>query len=188
MRAATFVYLVAVFRRGMPLTPTRRGVSPRTHTAARIHQPKVVLGEGSVGALLSAHSEVKKVSFTGSRETGALVSIAAAPTFKKVTMELGGKSPLLIFADADLENAVSAAMIGNWYSNGEVCSNGTRVFVEESIKDAFVAKIVERTLKLKIGGNLDPETEISALVSKQHMEKVLGYVVRLCLPLHAYLC
>eukprot|EP00941_MAST-03F_sp_MAST-3F-sp1_P001212 g1212.t1 len=91
-------------------------------------------------------------------------------------MELGGKSPLIIFNDANIDDAVSAAMMANWYSNGEVCSNGTRVFVEESIVKQFTKKLVERTKSLQIGDNLDPATEISALISAEHMQKVLDYI------------
>ncbi len=79
---------------------------------------------------------------------------------KKVTMELGGKSPLIIFDDADLDNAVSAAMMGNWYSSGQVCSNATRVFVQESIMEEFVDKLVKRTKKLRVGDPMSAETDI----------------------------
>ena len=85
----------------------------------------VVLGR-EAGPMLTTHSGVKKISFTGSTETGVRIIQDAAPSLKKVTMELGGKSPLLVFEDADLDNAVAAAMMGNWYTNGEVCSNSTR--------------------------------------------------------------
>ena len=97
----------------------------------------VLLGRGAVGQQLATHPDIGKVSFTGSVETGRTVYQNAAKSMKKVTMELGGKSPLIIFADSDLNDAVSAAMMANWYSNGEVCSNGTRVFVESNIKDDF---------------------------------------------------
>ena len=97
----------------------------------------VVLGRDRVGHALTTSPEVGKVSFTGSKETGALVYANAAQTMKRVTMELGGKSPLIIFDDCNMDDAVSAAMMANWYSNGEVCSNGTRVFVHENIKEEF---------------------------------------------------
>jgi acyl-CoA reductase-like NAD-dependent aldehyde dehydrogenase len=85
--------------------------------------------------MLTKHNDVKKLSFTGSTETGIRIVKEAADTLKKVTMELGGKSPLLIFEDANIDNAVSAAMMSNWYTQGEICSNATRVFVHKSIKE-----------------------------------------------------
>jgi betaine-aldehyde dehydrogenase len=100
----------------------------------------------------------------------------AAATLKKVTMELGGKSPLIVFADADLENAVSAALLANFYTQGEVCTNGTRVFVEKPIREAFLTRLTERTKRLKIGDPTDPATEIGALISAGHLERVLSYI------------
>lgn len=138
----------------------------------------VLLGAGETGALIAQHSDIAKVSFTGSVGTGRKVYTSAANGLKKVTMELGGKSPLIIFEDADLENAVSAAMIANWYSSGQVCSNGTRVFVHESLKEKFTQRLLERTLKLKIGDPMDPATDIGPMVNKAHMEKVLSYIQR----------
>ncbi|CCI41049.1 unnamed protein product [Albugo candida] len=138
----------------------------------------VVLGDGQVGEMLASDPNVAKVSFTGSMQTGTKVYQTAAKSLKKVTMELGGKSPLLIFADADLEEAVSVAMMANWYSSGQVCSHGTRVFVHESILQSFVSRLHERTLKLRIGNPLDPLTDIGPMIHKAHMEKVLGYVAQ----------
>jgi betaine-aldehyde dehydrogenase len=110
--------------------------------------------------------------------TGKRVMAAAAGTLKHVTMELGGKSALLVFADADLDDAVSAAMLGNFYTQGEICSNGTRVFVEEAVRAAFVEKLVARTARIRVGDPLDPETQMGPLISAEHLEKVLGYVAR----------
>ena len=102
---------------------------------------------------------------------------AAASTLKEVTMELGGKSPLIIFNDADIENAVSAAMLGNFYTQGEVCTNGTRVFVQQDIYPRFVARLLERTNDNIICGDpMDPETNFGALISKDHQQKVLNYI------------
>lgn len=95
---------------------------------------------------------------------------------KKVTMELGGKSPLIIFNDAQLENAVSGAMMANWYSSGQVCSNGTRVFVQEDVMDEFVQRLLERTKKLRIGDPMNAETDIGPMAHKQQYEKVLDYI------------
>ena len=136
----------------------------------------VVLGESRVGNILSSHTDIKKVSFTGSVNTGKAVYAKAAESLKPVTMELGGKSPLIVFDDADLEDAVSGAMMGNWYSNGEVCSNGTRVYVQEGIKERFVERLIERTNRIKIGDPMRMDTQIGALISEQHMNKVLQYI------------
>ena len=99
---------------------------------------------------------VAKVSLTGSVPTGRKVYAAAADGIRHVTMELGGKSPMIVFEDADIENAVSGAILGNFYSSGQVCSNGTRVFVHESVKDEFLKRLVARTKAMKIGDPLDP--------------------------------
>lgn len=100
----------------------------------------------------------------------------AADGLKAVTLELGGKSPLIVFEDADLDNAVSAAMLGNFYTQGQICTNSTRVFVHESIKDAFVEKLLARTGKLKVGDPLDPDTDVGPLISAEHMQNVLDYM------------
>eukprot|EP00945_MAST-04E_sp_MAST-4E-sp1_P000609 g609.t1 len=136
----------------------------------------VLLGKETVGKMLSTHDDIAKVSFTGSVNTGKRVYADAAQSLKRVTMELGGKSPLIIFGDANLDDAVSAAMMANWYSNGEVCSNGTRVYVEETLKEKFMALLLKRTQRLVIGDPMDTGTEIGAMISRQHMETVRGYV------------
>jgi len=136
----------------------------------------VVLGDGSTGAHLSSHPDIAKVSFTGSVETGTAVYQSAASSMKSVTMELGGKSPLIIMEDAHLENAVSAAMMANWYSNGEVCSNGTRVFVHSDLMDSFLTRLIERTKKLRIGNPFDPDTDVGALITPEHLNRVMNYV------------
>ena len=136
----------------------------------------VVQGFGEVGAALSTHPLTAKVSLTGSVPTGARVYAAAAAGMRHVTMELGGKSPILIFDDADLEDAIGGAMLGNFYSTGQICSNGTRVFVQSGIKDRFIERLVERTRSIRIGDPLDPDTQMGPLVSEAQREKVLGYV------------
>ncbi|KAI9983160.1 hypothetical protein PInf_007087 [Phytophthora infestans] len=136
----------------------------------------VVLGAGETGQALVEHQDVAKVSFTGSVGTGRNVYAGAAKDLKKVTMELGGKSPLIVFDDADIEQAVAGAMMGNWYSSGQVCSNGTRVFVQRKIFDKFVQRMHERTLKLRIGDPLDPSTDIGPMIHKKHMELVQSYI------------
>lgn len=138
----------------------------------------VVNGAGAVGAALTTHPGIAKVSVTGSVATGKRVMRGAADTLKAVTMELGGKSPLIIFADADLDDAVSAAMLANFYTQGEVCTNGTRVFVHRSIRDAFLERLVRRTEAMVVGDPKDPATHVGAMISAAHMDKVMDYVAR----------
>jgi betaine-aldehyde dehydrogenase len=137
---------------------------------------QVVQGEIETGRLLTQHRSIRKVSLTGAVSTGRAVMRDAAESLKQVTLELGGKSPIIIFADAPLDNAVSGALLGNFYSAGEVCSNGTRVYVERSVLPQFMERLVARTRALRIGDPLDPETQVGALISAAHMEKVLGYI------------
>ena len=136
----------------------------------------VVQGRGEVGGALVTDPRVAKVSLTGSVPTGRRVYAAAAAEMKHVTMELGGKSPLIIFDDADLENAVSGAILGNFYSSGQVCSNGTRVFVQEGIREAFVARMVERLKTAVIGDPMDEATSFGPMVSEAQLKIVLGYI------------
>lgn len=136
----------------------------------------VVQGRGAVGGALVTDARVAKVSLTGSVATGQRVYAAAAEGIRHVTMELGGKSPLIIFDDADLESAVGAAMLANFYSTGQICSNGTRVFVQQGIKERFLARLAERTAAIRLGDPLDPETHLGPLVSEAQLQKVLGYM------------
>lgn len=136
----------------------------------------VLQGDGETGALLTAHPGVAKVSLTGEVGTGKKVMAAAAGTLKEVTMELGGKSPLIIFDDADLDDAVSAALLANFYTQGEICTNGTRVFVHQSLHGAFVEKVVERTRAIRAGDPMDMSTQLGALISTGHMQQVLGAI------------
>ncbi|HWK65418.1 MAG TPA: betaine-aldehyde dehydrogenase [Rhizobiaceae bacterium] len=136
----------------------------------------VVQGHGDVGAVLASHPVVAKVSLTGSVPTGKKVLALAGSHMKHATMELGGKSPLVIFDDADVENAVSGAMLGNFYSTGQVCSNGTRVFVQNGIYERFLDRLTARTKAIRIGDPLDPETQMGPLINKAQHEKVTGYI------------
>ena len=138
----------------------------------------VVQGRGAVGQALVTDPRVRKVSLTGSVPTGRKVYAAAAEGMRHVTMELGGKSPLIIFADADLETAVSGAILGNFYSSGQVCSNGTRVFVERGMRDAFLERLRERLKGVVMGDPLDETTNFGPMVSERQMEIVLGYVAQ----------
>jgi betaine-aldehyde dehydrogenase len=138
----------------------------------------VVQGMADTGRMLTRHPQIAKVSLTGEVGTGKAVMADAASTLKHVTLELGGKSPLIVFEDADLDDAVSGALLANFYSAGEVCSNGTRVFVHRAVKDAFLAKLKTRVEKMTVGDPLDPKTQVGALISQDHMSKVLGYIDR----------
>jgi betaine-aldehyde dehydrogenase len=136
----------------------------------------VVQGAGEVGAALASHPAVAKVSVTGSVPTGERVARAAAEGLKHVTLELGGKSPLIVFDDADLDNAVSGAMLGNFYSTGQVCSNGTRVFVQRAVVEEFLERLVARTERIALGDPLDERTQMGPLVSARQRERVLEYI------------
>jgi betaine-aldehyde dehydrogenase len=139
---------------------------------------QVLQGFADTGRLLTRHPGIRKVSLTGEVGTGKAVMADAAQTLKHVTLELGGKSPLIIFGDAKLDNAVSGALLANFYSAGQVCSNGTRVFVQRSIKAAFLERLLKRVNAMRIGDPMDPATQVGALVSEQHMHKVLSYIDR----------
>ncbi len=138
----------------------------------------VVQGMGEVGAALAGHEGVAKVSLTGSVPTGRKVYATAAGGMRHVTMELGGKSPLIVFEDADLEDAIGGAMLGNFYSTGQVCSNGTRVFVQRAVRDAFLERLVARTEAIRIGDPMDENVQMGPLISAQQRRKVLEYVKR----------
>ncbi|TWA45660.1 betaine aldehyde dehydrogenase [Sinorhizobium medicae] len=136
----------------------------------------VVQGDRSTGPLLVNHPDVAKVSLTGSVPTGRKVYEAAAAGLRHVTMELGGKSPLIVFDDADLESAIGGAMLGNFYSTGQVCSNGTRVFVQKKIKQSFLARLKERTDAIVIGDPMDEATQLGPMVSTAQRDKVFSYI------------
>lgn len=137
----------------------------------------VVQGNYEVGTALTSHPDIAKVSFTGSVETGKKVmESAAGSSLKDATMELGGKSPLVIFDDADIDMAADIAMMANFYSSGQVCTNGTRVFVPNSIKEKFEQAIVERVKRIKIGDPMDESVTMGPVVSFKHMDNVLGYI------------
>ena len=138
----------------------------------------VIQGRGDVGGALVTDPRVDKVSLTGSAPTGKKVYAAAAAGMKHVTMELGGKSPLIIFDDADLENAVGGAILANFYSSGQVCSNGTRVFVQSGIKDAFLARLAERLDTAVIGDPMDENTTFGPMVSENQLDIALSYIAK----------
>ena len=136
----------------------------------------VLQGAAETGRMLSRHPSIRKISLTGEVGTGRAVMRDAADTLKYVTLELGGKSPLIVFEDADLPQAVSGALLANFYSAGEVCSNGTRVFVHRNVQARFLDLLQERVARMRIGDPLDPATQVGALISEAHMQKVLGYI------------
>jgi len=136
----------------------------------------VVQGDGRVGQMLSRHPGIDKISLTGEVGTGKKVMADAATTLKEVTLELGGKSPIIVFDDADLDSAVNAALVANFYSAGEVCSNGTRVFVQRSMYEAFVEKLAPRANAMKVGDPFDPEVVVGPLISTEHHTKVMSYM------------
>ncbi len=136
----------------------------------------VVTGGPEVGASLVRNAGVDKVAFTGSTAVGREIMKSAADTLKRVTLELGGKSPNIVFADSDLDSAVKGAINGIFYGKGEVCCAGSRLFVESKVRDEFTEKLIERAKKLKPGDPLDPKTRLGAIVSEQQMNTVLGYI------------
>ncbi|CAN5568106.1 aldehyde dehydrogenase DhaS [soil metagenome] len=137
----------------------------------------VVTGFGpSAGAPLVRHPAVDKIGFTGSREVGQIVLKEGADTLKRVTLELGGKSPNILFADASFDEAVAGTCAGIFWNQGEVCSAGSRVFVERSIYDDALEAMVARGNDVRLGSGLDPATTMGPLVSKEQQERVLGYI------------
>lgn len=138
---------------------------------------QVLLGDGDVGRHLveDTSGTIQKVSMTGSVSSGQAVYGACATNLNSVTLELGGKSPLIICEDCNVDQAVAGAMLANWYSNGQVCSNGTRVYVHEEIATEFIETLLSKTKDLVIGLPLDPKTDIGPMITKDHMEHVLNY-------------
>ena len=136
----------------------------------------VVTGGPETGKALVAHPGVDKVAFTGSTSVGREIMRAGAATLKRITLELGGKSPNIVFADADLDSAVKGAINGIFYGKGEVCSAGSRLYVEKNVHDEFMEKLVARAKKLQPGDPLDPKTRLGAIVSEQQLSTVLSYI------------
>ncbi|WP_372867061.1 betaine-aldehyde dehydrogenase [Pseudomonas sp.] len=140
----------------------------------------VLTGSGrEVGQWLTEHPGIEKISFTGGTVTGKKVmASASSSSLKEVTMELGGKSPLIIFEDADLDRAADIAVMANFYSSGQVCTNGTRVFVPRMLQARFESKVLERVKRIRLGNPQDDNTNFGPLVSLAHMESVLGYIAK----------
>jgi aminomuconate-semialdehyde/2-hydroxymuconate-6-semialdehyde dehydrogenase len=137
----------------------------------------VVHGHGSrAGAAIVAHPGIRTLSFTGGTVTGAEIARTAAPLFKKLTLELGGKNPNIVFADADLDEALATSLRSSFENQGEICLCGSRIFVEAAIYPSFVERLVSAAKRLKVGDPLQPETDQGALVSQGHYRKVLSYL------------
>lgn len=136
----------------------------------------IVTGLGDAGAALSSHPDVDKIAFTGSTGVGEKILHAAAGTMKRVTVELGGKSPNIVFADADLDKAVPAAAMAVFANAGQICSAGTRLFVQSAIHDEFMERLAAYTKTIKVGDPLDPTTQIGPVVSAPQMDKILAFI------------
>ncbi len=137
----------------------------------------LVLGAGEiVGARLSEHMDIDKIAFTGGTDTGRLIMKAAAGNIKKISLELGGKSPCIVFDDADIEVAVDWALFAIFCNQGEVCSAGSRLLLQDGIYDRFLARLVERAKQIVVGPGDDPLTEMGPLITREHMERVLSYI------------
>lgn len=137
----------------------------------------VVNGYGrTAGAALAAHPDVDKIAFTGSTETGRQIACAATGNLKKVTLELGGKSPVLVFADADLDRAAQCAAMGIFMNSGQGCICGSRVYVQRSVAEAFIEKLVAAASKLRVGGSREDDVDMGPLISERQAERVMAFI------------
>src|SRR3984893_2520078 len=136
----------------------------------------IITGPGAVGRAMVKHPGIDKIAFTGSTAVGQEIMRSAADTVKRITLELGGKSPNIVFADSDIDNAVKGAMTGIFYGKGEVCNAGSRLFLERKVNDEFTEKLVARAAKMRPADPLDPKTRLGAIVSQEQMQTVLGYI------------
>ena len=136
----------------------------------------IVTGGPETGKAIVSHAGIDKIAFTGSTAVGKEIMRGAADTLKRVTLELGGKSPNIVFADSDIDNAVKGAINGIFYGKGEVCNAGSRLFVENKVRDEFLEKLVGRAKKMQPADPLDPKTRLGAIVSQEQMQTVLSYV------------
>jgi aldehyde dehydrogenase (NAD+) len=136
----------------------------------------VVTGSSEVGRQMVRHPGIDKIAFTGSTEVGKEIMRGSADSMKRITLELGGKSPNIVFADADIDSAVKGAITGIFYGKGEVCNAGSRLFIESKVQDEFLEKLVARAKKMQPADPLDPKTRMGAIVSQEQMQTVLGYI------------
>jgi aldehyde dehydrogenase (NAD+) len=136
----------------------------------------IITGPGAVGRAMVKHPGIDKIAFTGSTSVGQEIMRSAADTVKRITLELGGKSPNIVFADSDIDSAVKGAITGIFYGKGEVCNAGSRLFLESKVKDEFTEKLAARAAKMLPADPLDPKTRLGAIVSQDQMQTVLGYI------------
>jgi acyl-CoA reductase-like NAD-dependent aldehyde dehydrogenase len=130
----------------------------------------------TAGAALASHGGIDKIAFTGSTEVGKMIARAAADNLTKVSLELGGKAPNIVFADADMEQAVNGAMMGIFFNQGQVCCAGSRLFLDERVKDEFLDRFKEKAQKVKVGDPTDKATQMGPQVSAEQLERIKGYV------------
>ena len=136
----------------------------------------IITGDGVTGAFLVAHKDIDKIAFTGSTEIGRKIGAIAGDKIIPCSLELGGKAPNIVFADADIDKAVEGVVTSIFFNQGEVCCAGSRLYIEDSIKEEFIVKLKARTEQLVQGDPLDPKTNIGALISKEQFDKVLNYI------------
>ncbi|MBZ5720069.1 MAG: aldehyde dehydrogenase family protein [Acidobacteriia bacterium] len=136
----------------------------------------ILTGGPETGKAMVRHPGIDKIAFTGSTSVGKEIMRSAADSLKRITLELGGKSPNIVFADSDIDNAVKGAINGIFYGKGEVCNAGSRLFVESKVQDEFLEKLVARAKKMQPADPLDPKTRMGAIVSQEQMQTVLGYI------------
>src|SRR5207302_11276917 len=136
----------------------------------------ILTGGPETGKTIVRHPGIDKLAYTGSTSVGKEIMRGAADTLKRITLELGGKSPNIVFADSDIDNAVKGAINGIFYGKGEVCNAGSRLFVENKVRDEFLEKLVGRAKKMQPADPLDPKTRLGAIVSQEQMQTVLSYV------------
>ncbi len=158
-----------------PLTTLRFG-KLATEAGVPAGVLNIVTGPGAVGRAMVKHPGIDKIAFTGSTAVGQEIMRSAADTVKRITLELGGKSPNIVFADSDIDNAVKGAITGIFYGKGEVCNAGSRLFLENKVKDEFTEKLVARASKMRPADPLNPKTRLGAIVSQEQMQTVLGYI------------
>jgi acyl-CoA reductase-like NAD-dependent aldehyde dehydrogenase len=136
----------------------------------------IVPGFGeSAGAALASHTDIDKIAFTGSTDVGKIIAHAAADNLTKVSLELGGKAPNIVFADADIEQAVNGAMMGIFFNQGQVCCAGSRLFLDERVKDEFLERFKEKAQKVKVGDPMDKGTHMGPQVSADQLDRIKGY-------------
>ena len=137
----------------------------------------IVHGYGhKVGAAITAHPNIPLISFTGGTKTGAEIARIAAPMFKKISLELGGKNPNIVFSDCDFENAIKTTLHSSFANQGQICLCGSRIFIEKSIYEKFKIRFIEKVKTLKVGNPADNSSNLGAVVSKEHMDKILSYI------------